>query len=150
MAVALQDMTAATVANANIDECMMKFGAPDVICTDEGTNFKTEIMPDICRIFLIEKMRTTPFPPHGNGQVERFDRVVAHTLSKHWAKKPQERDVYMPYITFVYNTTVHRTIRATPYSMIFGREAQYPLDLFVPKPEIETTRERRRVKRMHI
>ena len=39
----------------------------------------------------------------------------------------------MPYITFVYNTTVHRTVGATPYSMIFGREAQYPIDLFVPK-----------------
>ena len=37
-------------------------------------------------------------------------------------------------MTFVYNTTVHRTIGATPYSMIFGREAQYPIDLFVPKP----------------
>ena len=42
--------------------------------------------------------------------------------------------MYLPYITFVYNTTVHRTIGATPYSMIFGREAQYPIDLFVPKP----------------
>ena len=41
--------------------------------------------------------------------------------------------MYLPYITFVYNTTVHRTIGATPYSMIFGREAQYPIDLFVPK-----------------
>ena len=34
----------------------------------------------------------------------------------------------------MYNTTVHRTTGATPYSMIFGREAQYPIDLFVPKP----------------
>ena len=34
----------------------------------------------------------------------------------------------------MYNTTVHRTIGATPYSLIFGREAQYPIDLFVPKP----------------
>ena len=42
--------------------------------------------------------------------------------------------MYLPYITFVYNTTVHRTIGATPYSMIFGREAQYPIDLFVSKP----------------
>ena len=43
--------------------------------------------------------------------------------------------MYLPYITFVYNTTVHRTIGATPYSMIFGREAPSPIDLFVPKPQ---------------
>ena len=132
--VALQDMTAATVANAIIDEWIMKFGAPDVIHTDQGSNFNSELMHDICRIFMIEKTRTTPYHPQGNGQVERFNRVIADTLSKYCAKKPQEWDVYLPYITFVYNTTVHRTIGATPYSMIFGREAQYPLDLFVPKP----------------
>ena len=132
--VALQDMTAATVANAIIDEWIMKFGALDVIHTDQGSNFNSELMQDICRIFMIEKTRTTPYHPQGNGQVERFNRVIADTLSKFCAEKPQEWDVYLPYITFVYNTTVHRTIGATPYSMIFGREAQYPIDLFVPKP----------------
>ena len=129
--VALQDMTAAKVANAIIDEWIMKFGAPDVIHTDQGSNFNSELMHDI---FMIEKTRTTPYHPQGNGQVERFNRVIADTLSKYCAEKPQEWDVYLPYITFVYNTTVHRTIGATPYSMIFGREAQYPIDLFVPKP----------------
>ena len=135
--VALQDMTAATVANAIIDEWIMKFGAPDVIHTDQASNFNSELMQDICRIFMIEKTRTTPYHPQGNGQVERFNRVIADTLSKYWEeeiKKSQEWDMYLPYITFVYNTTVHRTIGATPYTMIFGREAQYPIDLFVPKP----------------
>ena len=132
--VALQDMTAATVANAIIDEWIMKFGAPDVIHTDQGSNFNSEIMQGICRIFMIEKTRTMPYHPQGKGQVERFNRVIADTLSKDCAEKPQEWDVYLPYITFVYNTTVHRTIGATPYSMIFGRKAQYPIDLFVPKP----------------
>ena len=81
-----------------------------------------------------EKTRTTPHHPLGKGQVERFNKILADTLLQFCAEKPQEWDVYLPYITFVYNTTVHRTIGATPYSMIFGREAQYPIDLFVPKP----------------
>ena len=112
----------------------MKFGAPDVIHTDQGSNFNSELMHDICRIFMIEKTRTTPYHPQGNGQVGRFNRVFADTLSKYCSEKPREWDVYLPYNTFVYNTTVHRTIGATPYSMIFRREAQYPIDLFVPKP----------------
>ena len=132
--VVLQDMTAALVANAIIDEWIMKFGAPDVIHTDQGSTFNSELMHDICRIFLTEKAKFTPYHPQGNGQVERFIRVIAHTLSKYCAEKPQAWDVYLPYITFVYNTTVHRTTGATPYSMIFGREAQYPIDLLVPNP----------------
>ena len=121
--VALQDMTAATVANAIIDEWIMKLGSPDVIHTDQGSKFNSELMQDFCRIFMIEKTRTTPYHPQGNGQVESFYRVIADRLSEDSAEKVQEWDVYLPYFTFVYNTTVHRTIGATPYSMIFGREA---------------------------
>ena len=88
--VALQDMTAATVANAIIDECIMELGAPDVIHTDQDSNFISEIMQDICRIFMIEKTRTTPYDPQGNGQVERFNRVIADTFPKNCAEKPQE------------------------------------------------------------
>ena len=91
--VALQDMTAATVSNALIDEWIMKFGAPDLIHTDQGSNFNSELMQDICRIFMIEKTRTTPYHPHGNAQVDRFNRVMADTLSKKCAEKPQEWDV---------------------------------------------------------
>ena len=40
--VALQDMTAATLANVIIDDWIMKFVAPDVIHTDQGSNFNSE------------------------------------------------------------------------------------------------------------
>ena len=40
--VASQDMTAATVANAMIDEWIMKFGALDMFQTDQGSNFNSE------------------------------------------------------------------------------------------------------------
>ena len=83
---------------------------------------------------MIDKTRTTPYHPQGNGQVERFNRVIADTISKYCAEKPHLWDTYLPYVTFVYNTTVHRTIGTTPYSMLFEKEAQYPIDLFYPKP----------------
>ena len=132
--VALQDTTAATVLNAMIDKWTMKFGAPDVIHIDQGSNFNSCSMQDICRILLIENTRTTPYRFERNGQVQRFNRVIADTLSKYCAEKPQEWDVYLPNFTFVYNTTVHRIIGAKPYSIIFGTEVQYSIDLFVPKP----------------
>ena len=87
-------MTAATVANAIIDEWVMKCGAPDVIHTDQGTNFNSELMHDTCRSFMTEKTRTTPYHPQGNGQVERSNRVIADMLSKYCAEKQQKSDVY--------------------------------------------------------
>ena len=40
----------------------------------------------------------------------------------------------LPYVNFVYNTTIHRTTGATPFSLVYGQECQYPIDLFYPKP----------------
>ena len=82
VAVALQDTTAATVANAILDELIMKFGAPDVIRTKQGTDFNGEIRQDIFRTFMIAKTRTTPYHLQGNWQVERFNRDIADTLTK--------------------------------------------------------------------
>ena len=69
-----------------------------MIHTDQGSNFNSELMQDFYRIFMIEKTRTTPYHPERNGQVERFNRVIADTLSKYCAEKPQEWDVYLPCI----------------------------------------------------
>ena len=63
--VALQDMTAAMVANAIIHDWILKFGAPDVIHSDQGSNFNSELMHDSCRIFKMTKTRTTPYHPLG-------------------------------------------------------------------------------------
>ena len=120
VAVPLKDMTAKTVATTLVEEWILKFGAPDTLHTDQGTNFNSEVMKDICQVFMIDKTRTSPYHPQGNGQVERFNRVIADTISKYCAEKPQEWDLYLPHVNFVYNTTVHKTLGTTPFSMLYG------------------------------
>ena len=68
------------------------------------------------------------------GHAEQFNRVIADTISENCAKRPQEWDLYLPYVTFVYNTTVHKIRGTTPFSMLYGNEAQYPIELYFPKP----------------
>ena len=43
----------------------------------------------------------------------------------------------LPYLSFVYNTTIHRTTGAAPFSLVYGQECQYPIDLFYAKPHDE-------------
>ena len=127
-------MTATTVATVIVEEWITKLGSPDVIHTDQGTNFNNEMMHDVCKIFLIDKTRTSLYHLQGNEQVERFNRVIADTNSKYCAERPQEWDLNLLHVVFVYNTTVHRTTGMTPFSMLFGKTAQYPIDLYYPKP----------------
>ena len=45
----------------------------------------------------------------------------------------------MPYVTFVYNATVHATTACTPFMLVYGQEAQYPVDIMYPRPAAEVT-----------
>ena len=40
----------------------------------------------------------------------------------------------LPYVEFVYNTTVHKSTGETLFSLVFGDEAVYPIDLMFSKP----------------
>ena len=116
---------------------MLKFGAPNVLHTDKGKNFGTNIILERCRLLGIDKSRTSPYHPQGNGHVERHNRVIADVISKYCADNPKTWYTVLPYLNFVNNTTIHRTIGATPFNLVHGKECQYPIDLFYPKPHDE-------------
>ena len=125
---------ARTVAEKFVENWVLKYGVPDVFHTDQGTNFGSTLMAGVCKLLKIDKTRKSPYHPQGNGQIERYNRVVADVLSKYCAENPRTMDTMLPYANFVYNTTVHRTTGATPFALVFEQECQYPVDLFFPKP----------------
>ena len=118
VAVSLKDTTAKTVATTSVEEWFLKFWAPDNLHTDQGTNFNSEAMKDVCRVFMIDKTRNSPYHPQGIGQVERINRMIADTISKYCAEKPQEWDLYFPHVKSVCNTTVHKTLGTTLFSTL--------------------------------
>ena len=124
-------------ARAIVEKWVLKFGVPDVLHTDQGKNFGNQLILDMCRLLKIDKTRTSPYHPQGNGQVERHNRILADVISKFCADNPWTLDEMLPYVDFVFNTTVHRTTEATPFSLVFGQECQYPIDVFYPKPPDE-------------
>ena len=131
--VPLERTTAEDVARAIVENRVRTFGAPDFRHTDQGANFCSELLLEGCKIFGIEKTRTSPCHPQGNGMVERHNRVVADVISKYCANNPSSSDQTIPYLNFVYNTTVHKTTGQTPFSLVFGQECKYPIDLLLPK-----------------
>ena len=132
--VALSTITAADVAKAFVEKWVLRFGAPDTLHTDQGTNFCSELMTEVCTLLNIEGTWTSPYHPQGNGQVERHNIVLADVISKYCSENPGEWESILPYVQFVYNTTVHKSTGETPFSLVFGDEAVYPIDLMFPKP----------------
>lgn len=62
-----------TVAKLLWEKILVNFGFPQRLHSDQGRDFESRIIRDLCKVAGIEKTRTTPYHPQGNGQTERFN-----------------------------------------------------------------------------
>ena len=132
--VSLSTITAADVAKAFVEKWVLRFEAPDTLHTDQGTNFYSQLMSEVCTLLNRERSRTSPYRPQGNGQVERHIRVLADVIKKYCSENPREWESILPYVLFVYKTTVQKSTEETPFPLVFGDEAVYPIDIIFSKP----------------
>ena len=71
----------------------------------------------------ITKTRTTPYHPQSDGMIERFNRTVLNMLSKVVSDDEHSWDLHLPTLMLAYRTSQHETTGATPFSLVYGREA---------------------------
>ena len=62
-AVATPDQEARTVADVFVRHFLTKFGAPRMIHTDQGKNFKSHLFAETCKLLGIKKTLTTVYHP---------------------------------------------------------------------------------------
>ena len=70
----IRDIEAKTVADVMLQGFFSRYGVPKQIHSDQGTQFESKLFQELCRVFDIEKTRTTPYHPQSDGLVERFNR----------------------------------------------------------------------------
>ena len=97
----LQRNAAEIVARAVVENWILTFGAPDCPHIDQGTSFCSEHLLEVCKIFGIEKKRTTPYHTQANGMVERQNRVIEDVISKYCASNSGSWEKKIPYLNFV-------------------------------------------------
>ncbi|KAL7873914.1 hypothetical protein SRHO_G00048840 [Serrasalmus rhombeus] len=130
-AIPTRDQRANTVAQMLVQHWFHRFGLPSRIHSDQGRNFESTLVQQLCRMYGVQKSRTTPYHPQGNGQCERFNRTLHDLLrtlpqaeKKHWPH-------YLSQLVFAYNTTPHQTTGRTPYYLMFGYEPKLPIDFLL-------------------
>ncbi|KRY25301.1 Retrovirus-related Pol polyprotein from transposon, partial [Trichinella britovi] len=94
------------------------------------------LIKELCESFDIRKTRTTPYHPQSNGLVERFHRTLLNMLSTKAEADKKNWDLVLPLTLLAYRTSVHESTGATPYRVLYGREATLPIDLMYGLPEV--------------
>ena len=135
-AIPMPDQKAERIARILVQDWVYVWGEPNKVHTDQGSNFESGLMKDICEHLEVEKTRTTPYHPQGNAQVERYNQTIMSICSKLTDKENyQNWDEKLPISVAAYNATEHDTTGKTPNRLMMGREVSHNFDKMLPKSQ---------------
>ena len=84
--------------------------------SDQGRNFESEVIKELCSIANIDKSRTTPYHPMS------LKDLIKGT----------------PFLVYAYNSTRHESTGHSPHFLMFGRHRRLSVDAFLGiKPCLE-------------
>ena len=131
VAVPCKDQKASTVAKVLRDYWFCCYGIPLQLHSDRGRNFEGSIVKELCKLYNIQKTRTTPYHAQGNAQTERFNKTLCGLIKSLNQKNRKQWPDLLPHLVFIYNSTPHSITRFTPYFLMFGRQPTVPLDQLI-------------------
>ena len=124
----IPNQEATTVASKLVDEFFFRFSPPEQIHSDQGRNFESEVIAEVCKLLGVVKSRTTPYHPQSDGLVERFNRTLLNMLATAVSKRPFQWESHLRRLYLAYNTSVHQTTGYSPFFLMFGRQVRMPVD----------------------
>lgn len=93
--------------------------------------FESKIIKELCSLFGIQKSRTTPYHPMGNGQCERFNHTLISMLGTLNPNEKQDwKSLIKPFVQ-AYSCIKQDTTSFSPYYLMFGREPNLPIDIIL-------------------
>lgn len=115
-----------TVANAFVEKFILIYGVPNIILTDRGKEFTSELMTQFCKLLDITQMQSTAFHHQTLGMAENSHKNLGEYLRINANIKAGNWSDWIKYWCFGYNTSVHISTTYTPYELMFGKVCRVP------------------------
>ena len=121
--------TAQATARILWDNFICHYGFPEQFISDQGRNFESDLIKELCKIAGVKKVHTTPYHPQGNGQCERFNSTLCNMLGTLSEEEKSDWKSHLGCMTHAYNCTKHASTTYSPYYLMFGRHPRLPIDV---------------------
>ena len=132
VAYVVKDQTAHTAAKTLRNGYFGLFGVPAYLVSDQGKAFMGHIITHLCDLYVVQKLRTSPYHAQTNGQVERMNQMIIRMIGKLDEDKKACWSKHLPELLLAYNTTRSVVTGYSPYYLLFDRRSRIPVDYLFP------------------
>jgi hypothetical protein len=118
----------AFISKAFYDLWISRYGVPEYLTSDNGTEFAGEFVHMLARLG-IHHVHSSAYHPASNGVVERLVRSFKSILASHINDQPSSWVFSLPHVRSAYMNRVHSTLGVTPNEMLMGFAPRLPLPI---------------------
>ena len=132
VAYVVKDQTACTAAETLRNGYFGLFGAPAYLVSDQGKAFTGHLIMNLCELYGVQKLRTSPYHAQTNGQVEWMNQTIIRMIGKLEQDKKAHWSEHLQKMLSAYNGTRSAVTSYSPYFFLFGRKARMPMYYLFP------------------
>ena len=126
-----RNQTAQTTARCLWESFIQHYSFPSRIHSDQGRNFESTVIRELCKMAGIKKSRTTPAHAAGNGQCERLNSTWLGMLGTLNDEQKVNWKNYAAPLVHAYNATRHESTNYSPHFLMFGWHPRLSIDAFL-------------------
>ena len=126
--VLLPNKTTQHVAKALKERVLDRYGATEVLVSDNGLEFNNKILEQLCTFYQIKKCNILPYHPASNGLVERLNRKIVAQIKSILNSNSDVWDECLSDVQGSINSAYHRSLGDTPFFVLHGWDKRLPHD----------------------
>ena len=128
--------SAKACAKILVREWISRFGVPDIVTSDRGPQFTSELWHSMCQLMGITRDTTTAYHPQHNGKIERWHRALKNALRArlngqlNWL-------IELPWVMLGLRSAPNLDTGVAPALLVTGQHPSLPGQLVTPKCDIQ-------------
>ena len=112
------------------DWFIVYYGLPECIISDQGQNFESDLISELCQLAKIQKLCTSPYHLQTNVWCERFTITLINMLGTLPPNKKSSWRHMVPTLVHACNCTRSTATGFNPYYLMYGKKPRLPVDLY--------------------